>query len=226
MRASIKETLDDDFRSAGDDNPQPGCLCSRVGQSPQDAKPTPNVATLIKCINNKDQCMRWVARKGADEIKKERVFHGLWCHIGVNTEMFCHNASKSGENYCEFGGESRKDISGLIQIWVISPAEKGSGKLFLFVKSFRDRMSQRRLANSGQAVDPVCIAFIFLRRFSGCPGNYFIQEKPACAFHTAELSVIAGVDVLEPFEQKLLIYMRPLRMNYRRIETISTYRPP
>ena len=52
--------------------------------------------------------------------------------------MFCHNASKGGENNREFVDESGKNISSLIQIWIISPAEKRSGKLLLFVKSFGD----------------------------------------------------------------------------------------
>ena len=86
-------------------------------------------------------------------------------------------------------------------------------------------MSQRRLADSRQAIDPVYISFV-LRWFCGCPSYDSIQEKFACAFHTAELPVIAGIDVFKSFEQELLIYMRPPRMSHRRIERISTHRPP
>ena len=140
--------------------------------------------------------------------------------------MFRYNASKRGEDYSQFVDESRKDISGLIQVWVISPAEKRSSKLLSIVESFRYRMGQRRLADSGQTVDPVGVARILLHRAVGRPGNDVIQEKFAGAFHAAELPAIAGLDVFEPPEQKLLLYMRPIRMNYRGIETICTYRSP
>jgi len=133
----------------------------------------------------------------------------------VITKMFCYNGSKRRENYGEFVDESRKNISRLIQIWVISPAEKSSGEVLSIVKSFRDRMSQRRLANSRQAVYPVCAASILLRRSVGCPGNDLIQEKCAGAFHTPELLIIADLDVFESPKQKLLLYTRPLSMNYQ-----------
>ena len=140
--------------------------------------------------------------------------------------MFRYNASKRGENYSKFVDESRKDISGLIQVWVISAAEKSSGQPLLIVESFRDRMGQRRLADSGQAVDPVGVTCILLHRAVGRPDNDVIQEEFAGAFHTAELPAIAGLDVFEPPEQKLLLCMRPMRMDYRGIETIYTYRSP
>jgi hypothetical protein len=49
--------------------------------------------------------------------------------------VFRHNASKKGESHCEFVDQSRQDIGGVIQIWVISPAEKHSGELLLIMES-------------------------------------------------------------------------------------------
>ena len=36
---------------------------------------TQRAAALVQCINNKDECVRWVVRKGADEVKEEIFFH-------------------------------------------------------------------------------------------------------------------------------------------------------
>jgi hypothetical protein len=109
----------------------------------------PSAATFVECVNDKDERYVWVARKGTDEVKEERVFHRLWCQVWVVTKTFRYNGSKRGEDSGEFVDESRKDISGLAQIRVISPAEKCSSKLPPIVKACTDRMSQRRFADSG-----------------------------------------------------------------------------
>ena len=66
----IKEMLDIDFSSARDDDLQPRSLCGCIGQDLQDTWATSSVATLVECVNNKDESVLRVARKGADEIKE------------------------------------------------------------------------------------------------------------------------------------------------------------
>src|SRR5258708_7914938 len=95
---SIKECLDIDFGSTGDDNFEPRCMCSRIGQNLQDGSASPSVTTLVKCINDKDKSIFRVARKGADEIKEERPLHRPWCQIWIMAKTVCHNASKRGED--------------------------------------------------------------------------------------------------------------------------------
>ena len=72
---SIKEALDIDFGSTGDDNLKPRSLYGCIGQNLQDVSTTLGGATLVKGINDKDESTVWVARKGADEIKDESVLH-------------------------------------------------------------------------------------------------------------------------------------------------------
>ena len=36
---------------------------------------TQRAVALVQCINNKDESVRWVGRKGADEVQEEMVFH-------------------------------------------------------------------------------------------------------------------------------------------------------
>jgi hypothetical protein len=60
----------------------------------------------------------------------------------------------------------------------------------------------------------------------GHPGHDLIKDRLAGAFHTAEVQVIASLDRFEPPKQKLLLYTKLLRMNYRQIETMSAYQSP
>jgi hypothetical protein len=72
---TIKETLDIDFGSTGDDNLEPRSVCGGVCQGLQDVWTTLSAATLIKCVNDKDESPFWEARKFADEFKEESVLH-------------------------------------------------------------------------------------------------------------------------------------------------------
>ena len=132
--------LDIDFSSAGDDDLEPRSLCSGIRQDLQDTWAALRVTTLIKCVNDKDESVLQVARKGADEIKEERAFHQLQSKIWVVAKVFCYNDSKRGEDYCKFVDESQKDVYGLTQIQVVSPAEKGTSKVILLVKARTNRM--------------------------------------------------------------------------------------
>ena len=98
------------------------------------------IATLVKCVNDKDESMLRVAREGADEIKEERTLHRLRSKVWVVAKVFCYNGSKRGEEYSEFVNESGNDVSGLAQIRVIPPAKKCSSKVVSLVKVCADRM--------------------------------------------------------------------------------------
>ena len=52
---SIEDTLDIGFGSAGDDDLQPRSLCSGIGQGLQETWATLSTATLVKCVNDKDE---------------------------------------------------------------------------------------------------------------------------------------------------------------------------
>src|SRR5258706_1866015 len=132
--------LDIDFGSARDDDLQPRSLCGCIGQDLQETCATLSIATLVKCVNDKDESVLWLARKGADEIKEERAFHRLRSEVWVVVKVFCYNSSKGGKEYGEFVDEGRKDVYGLAQIRVVPPAEKGSSKVLLLVKACTDRM--------------------------------------------------------------------------------------
>src|SRR5258706_4616486 len=138
--ASIKEFLDIDLGSAGNDNLQPRSLCGCIGQDPQETFATLSIATLVKCVNHKYESVLRVASKGVDEIKEERAFHRLRSEVWVVAKVFCYTCSKRGKEYGEFVDEGRKDVYGLVQIWVVPPAEKGSGKVVSLVKTCTDRM--------------------------------------------------------------------------------------
>ena len=99
-----------------------------------------SIATLVKCVNDKNESVLRVVRKGADEINEERAFHQLRSKIWVITKVFCYNGSKRREEYGELVDESRKDINGLAQIWVVPPAEKCPGKGVSLVEVCADRM--------------------------------------------------------------------------------------
>ena len=78
---SIKEMLDVDFGSAGDDDFEPWGLCGCISQDLQETWATSSVATLIKCVDDKDESVVRVVWKGADEIEEERAFHRLWSKV-------------------------------------------------------------------------------------------------------------------------------------------------
>jgi len=61
--------------NSSDDNPEPQSLCSCIGQDLQDPWAALDVATLVKCVDDKDKSVLLVARKGADQFKEERAFH-------------------------------------------------------------------------------------------------------------------------------------------------------
>src|SRR5258706_13060388 len=97
MGGAIKEMLDIDFGSTGADNPEPRSGCGGGCQGLQDIWTVPSVATLIKCVNDKDKSSTWAARKCKHEVKEESG-----CHVWVVAKVFCYNGSKSREGYCEF----------------------------------------------------------------------------------------------------------------------------
>src|SRR5258706_5011466 len=132
--------LDIDFGSAGDDNLQPRSLCSCIGQDPQETWAALSVAALVECVNDKDESVLWVVRKGAYEIKKEGAFHRLQSKVWVVAKVFCYNGSERGEDYGELVDESGKDVYGFAQIRVVPLAEKGTSKVILLVKACTDRM--------------------------------------------------------------------------------------
>ena len=137
---TLKEMLDIDFGSAGDNNLQPRSLCGCTSQDLQETWATLSVATLVECINDKDESMLQVARKGADEIKEERAFHRLRSNVWVVAKVFCYNGLKRGEEFGEFVDESGEYVYRLAQIWIVPPAEKRSSKVVSLVKACADRM--------------------------------------------------------------------------------------
>ena len=88
MPESIKEMLDIDFSSARDGDLQPGSLCGRIDQDPQETWATLSIATLVKRVNNKDEIALGVARKGAEEIKEESAFHRFHSEVWVVVKAF------------------------------------------------------------------------------------------------------------------------------------------
>jgi hypothetical protein len=75
LGGTIKEALDIDFLSTGDDNLEPRSACGRVCQGLQDAWTTLRAAALIKCVNDKDESLFRDSRKFADEVKEESGLH-------------------------------------------------------------------------------------------------------------------------------------------------------
>ena len=125
---SSKETFDIDFRSARDDDLQPRSLCGCIGQDLQETWARFSVATLVKCVNDKDERVLRLAWKGADKIKEERSFHRLWSKVWVVVKVFCYNGSKGGKDHGEFVDESQEDVDGLAQNGVVPPAEKAPAR--------------------------------------------------------------------------------------------------
>ena len=54
--------------------------------------------------------------------------------------MFCYNRSEGGEENGEFVDESGEDVSGVAQIRVVSPTEKGASKVVSLMEACTDRM--------------------------------------------------------------------------------------
>ena len=133
--------LDIDFGSTSDDDLEPWSVCGRIGQGLQDVWTAPSVATLIKSVDDKDERPFGGARKFVDELKEEGVLDQPWRQVWVVAKAFCHEASKRGEDYREFVDESWLDISGLVQIPVVPPAEKSASKVVFLVKAGTNRMS-------------------------------------------------------------------------------------
>ena len=104
---------DIEFSSARDDDLQPQGLCGCIGQGLQETWATLSITTLVKCINDKDESVLRVAKKGADEIKEERAFQGLRSKFWVVSKVFCYHGSKRGEVYGEFVDTSGEDVYGL-----------------------------------------------------------------------------------------------------------------
>src|SRR5258706_15105103 len=94
--------LDIDFGSARDDDLQPRRLCGGICQDLQETWASFSIATLVKCVNDKDESVLRVARKGAYEIKEERAFHRLQSKFWVVAKVVCYNGSKRGEVCGEF----------------------------------------------------------------------------------------------------------------------------
>ena len=132
---STKETLDVDFGSARDDDLQPRSLCRCIGQVLQETWATFSIATLVECVDDKDESVLRVAGKGADEIKEERAFHRLRSKVWVVAKVSCYNCSKRWEHYGEFVDESGEDVYGLAQIRVVPPAEKSCSEVVLLMKA-------------------------------------------------------------------------------------------
>src|SRR5258706_3562284 len=116
-----KETLDIDFGSARDDDLQPRSLCGRIGQVLQETWATFSIATLVKCVNDKDESVLRVAGKGADEIKEERAFHRFWSKVWVIAKVLGYNCSKRWEDYGEVVDERGEEVYGVTQIQVVPP---------------------------------------------------------------------------------------------------------
>src|SRR6267154_4647406 len=110
LGGSIKETLDINFGSTGDDKFEPRSICSCVGHRFQEDSTTLIVATFVKCVNDKHERLFRVARKVAKEIKEERILHRFWCQVCVTAKTPCHDGSKRREDFGELVYESRKDI--------------------------------------------------------------------------------------------------------------------
>src|SRR5258706_11862966 len=132
--------LDIDLGSAHDDDLQPRSLCDCIDQDLQETWATFSITTLVKCVNDKDESVLRGARKGADEIKEERAFHRLRSKVWVIAKVLCYNCPKRWEDDGEFVDESRKDVYGLAQIWVVPLTEKSCSKVVSLMKACADRM--------------------------------------------------------------------------------------
>ena len=132
----MKEFLDFIFRPACDDNFEPGSMCGCLSQNLQEDRAILGVTTFVERVNDKDESVLWVEREVADEVKEESVLHRLCCQIWITAKTICHEASKGGKDFGEFGDEGWKDVSELVHIRVIPLAEKCSGEPLCTVKLF------------------------------------------------------------------------------------------
>ena len=62
--------------------------------------------------------------------------------------------------------------------------------------------------------------------YAGHPVCDLLQEDFTGAFHTAESLVIPGLDKSEAVQQKRLLYMTLLRINYTEIGIICAHQSP
>jgi len=138
---SVKETLDIDFGSTGNDDLEPLGMFGCFDQDLQEDRATLIVATFIESVNDKDESVFWLARKVAKEVKKESALHRPRTQVWIVAKTVCYDGSKRGEDSGEFVDQGRKYISGLAQIRVVLLAEKGSSKLPSIVNACTDRMS-------------------------------------------------------------------------------------
>ena len=99
---------------------------------------TLSIATLVKCVNDKDERVLRVARKGADQTKEEGSFHRPRSNVRVLAKALRYNGSKRGEEYREIVDESGKNGHGVTQSRVVPPAEKHSSKVVSLVKVCTD----------------------------------------------------------------------------------------
>jgi len=141
--------VDIEFGPAGDDNLEPGSVCSCIGQDLQEAWAISSGATLVESVNDKDEGVLRLDRKGANEIKEEGRFHRLRSQVWVVTKVLRHDGSKRREEYGEFVDKRWKNVGGLAQRRVVPPTKKGSSKLVSLVEVCADGMGQRRFPDSG-----------------------------------------------------------------------------
>ena len=68
-----------------------------VRQHLQDARTTPIVARLVKCVNDEDENTSWGARKFANQVVERSALRRLWCQVWVVTKSFCNDVPKRGK---------------------------------------------------------------------------------------------------------------------------------
>src|SRR5258706_2992674 len=89
--------LDIDFGSACDDDLQPRSLCSCIGQDLQETWATFSIATLIKCVNDKDESFPgWRGREQMKSRKRE-PFIDSGVRFGSSRRWFAMMVRKGGK---------------------------------------------------------------------------------------------------------------------------------
>ena len=89
--------LDIDFGSASDDNLEPQSLCAGINQDFQDTWATSIVSTLVKCVNDKNESVLRMARKGVDKSMKREPFIDSGVRFGLSQRCFATMAQKGGK---------------------------------------------------------------------------------------------------------------------------------
>ena len=77
-------------------------MCGRVRQNIQEGWATPIIATFIKCVNDEDEGMFWLAREVAEKVKEERALHRLRTEVWIVAKAIYYDGSKWGEDSGEF----------------------------------------------------------------------------------------------------------------------------